>query len=233
MNDSATIAAALTAAVAEINRPTTVGETLDAIARAARDSMPGIDHVGVTLASRGAPLQTGAATDDLVHEIDAVQFGAHEGPCVDAVESGTGDLVVLEHVRHSSRYPGFAAGAASLGLRSSAAIRLFTGDRTVGVLNLYSTSSDTLDPETRTLAELFAVHASFANGHRHQVTHLQHAIESRELVGNAVGIVMERYGLSRARAFEYLVRVSATTETKLRVVAEQLVGEFERERPRG
>ena len=134
---------------------------------------------------------------------------------------------MLEHVRHGDHYPDFAAGAAPLGLRSSAAIRLFTGDRTVGVLNLYSTSSDTVDPETRTLAELFAVHASFVYGHRHQVTHLQQAIESRELVGNAVGIVMERYGLNRSRAFEYLVRVSATTETKLRLVAEQLVADVE------
>ncbi len=161
-----------------------------------------------------------------MRRIDEVQFSSHEGPCVDAVESGTSDLVVLENARHAGKYHRFVKGAIPLGLRSTAAIRLFTGDKTVGVLNLYSTSSDTIDEETRTIAELFALHASYAYGHRHQISHLQRAIESRELIGNAVGIVMERYGLDRGRAFEYLVRVAATSQVKVRVVAEELVSGF-------
>lgn len=227
MASSPSLAAALADAAADIHRHTDLDETLDAIALAARDAMPGIDHVGVTLAPGDhGPLTTAAATDDLVRRIDEVQFSSHEGPCVDAVESGTSDLVVLENARHAGKYHRFVKGAIPLGLRSTAAIRLFTGDKTVGVLNLYSTSSDTIDEETRTIAELFALHASYAYGHRHQVSHLQRAIESRELIGNAVGIVMERYGLDRGRAFEYLVRVAATSQVKVRVVAEELVSGF-------
>ncbi|MCW2814307.1 MAG: hypothetical protein JWN84_1762 [Nocardioides sp.] len=227
MAASPSLSRALAEAAADIHRHTSLPETLDAIALAARDAMPAVDHVGVTLAdgNHGA-LETAAATDDLVREIDKVQFSVRQGPCVEAVESGTSELVVLEDARHSGDYHDFVMGAVPLGLRSTAAIRLFTADRTIGVLNLYSTSTDVLDDETRTIAELFALHASYAYGHRHQVSHLQRAIESREVIGNAVGIVMERYQLDRGRAFEYLVRVAATSETKVRLVAEELVSGF-------
>lgn len=215
---------ALAAATADMNRTASLEETLEAIVVAARGSMPDIDHVAVTLSSRDGSLATATATDDLARRLDQVQYDEHQGPCVTAIAADTGDLVVLDDARHAGEWHRFLAGAVPLGLRSAAAVRLFVGDRTVGVLNMYSTTTDRIHPETRTTAELFAIHAAHAYGHRHQVDHLRTALESRELVGNAVGIVMERYGLDRERAFQYLVRVAATSEVKLRVVAQELVG---------
>lgn len=217
------LAAALAQAAAQVNKPSSLDDTLDAIVRVARDSMPGVEHAGITLSRPDGRLETAAATDELVLRLDAAQYDVHEGPCVTAIEADHGDVVVLEHVRHASRWPAYVEKAVPLGLRSAAAVRLFAGGRTVGVLNLYSLASDTVDPETRVLAELFAIHAAYAYGHRRQVSHLERALETRELIANAVGMLMERFGLDRDRAFEYLVRVSASSELKLRVVAERII----------
>jgi GAF domain-containing protein len=217
------LAAALAHAAARVNQPASLDETLDAIVRVARDSMPGVDHAGITLSRSDGRLETAAATDDLVLQLDAAQYEVREGPCVTAIEADHGDVVVLEHAARSESWPAYVERAVPLGLRSAAAVRLFAQDRTVGVLNLYSLAADTVDPETRTLAELFAIHAAYAYGHRRQVSHLERAMETRELIANAVGMVMERFGLDRDRAFEYLVRVSASSQLKLRVVAERII----------
>lgn len=223
MTEVLELAEALTEAARRMNAPVTLAETLDAIVRVARDSMNGIDHVGITVSRGGGHLETAAATDDFVRELDAVQYELHQGPCVTALENDAQPITIVEHARLETRWHEFIPRAVSHGLRSQMGVRLFVDGETLGVLNCYSVSSDTIDDDTHHLADLLATHAALAYGHVRKFTDLQAALVNRQQIGQAVGIVMERYHLDSDRAFDYLVRVSSTSEVKLRDVAREIV----------
>lgn len=216
-------AAALTDAAEALSRTATADETLTAIVTVALATLDDVDHVGVTLVHRDGRLETAAATDPFVHELDEIQYALNQGPCVSALESGAEPVTVVEHARHESRWHDFIPRAVRLGLTAQLGVRMFANDRTVGVLNLYATSSETISQDTRHLAELFATHAALAYGHSRQVDNLRIAITTRQLIGQAVGIVMERFGLDDDRAFQYLIRLSSDREVKLRDVASEVV----------
>src|SRR5690606_1122688 len=99
-------------------------------------------------------------------------------------------------------------------------LRLFTEQATLGGLNLYSTQTDTIDPDVQHVAELFATHAALALGRARHVEDLNTALQTRKVIGQAIGIVMERYQLDEDRAFQFLVRVSSHSNVKLRDVAQ-------------
>jgi GAF domain-containing protein len=105
------------------------------------------------------------------------------------------------------------------------ALRLYVDEHTLGALNMYSTISETIGEDTRHMADLFATHAALALGRSRREQQLDTALQTRKLIGQATGIVMQRYGLNEHRAFAYLVRVSSTSNTKLHDIAAHLVAE--------
>lgn len=217
------ISDAITQVARAINAPRDLPSLLDTIVEVARDSMPEIDHAGVSVAHRDGTVETKAATGELVYQLDQLQYSLGEGPCLHAI--ATEPVVLVEQVWRESRWPRFMGGARELGLRSQMGLRLYVDEHTRGGLNLYSTSCDTIDPETAHLAELFASHAALAMGRAWDAENLNAALTSRTTIGVALGIVMERYGLDQDRAFRYLTRVASSSETKLREVAAHLVEE--------
>ena len=209
-----------------INAPNDLQTQLDVIVQVARNSMPEIDHAGVSVAHRDGTVETKAATSELVQELDQLQYSLGEGPCLHAIESDP--VVVVQDARSDSRWPRFMNAAVERGLRSQLGLRLYLDEHSRGGLNLYSTSSDIIDPETESLAELFASHAALAMGRVRTGENLGAALASRTTIGMALGMVMERYGMDRDRAFAYLTRIASSSETKLREVAEHLVADAER-----
>lgn len=217
------VEAALAEASRRLNATESLDDVLATMVAVACRSLPEIDHAGVTVARQDV-LRTTATTDEFVLRVDQVQYDLGSGPCVDALHGGGDVLTVVDHVRAGGRqWPDFLARAARLGVRSMMALRLFRDQDVLGVLNLYSVTHDVIDADTQALARMFAPHAAVAYSRSLQVHHLRRAVETRELVGQAVGIAMERYGLTSDQAFNYLVRVSSTSETKLREVAQRLV----------
>lgn len=215
-------ASALAQAARTIHRDHTLEETLGAIAETARISVPGIDHAGISIISRKDVIETKAATDELVWQFDRIQYDLGEGPCVSAMR-GT-PVVSVPHARHDQRWPRFMPLAVQLGLRSQLAVRLFLDQEgTMGALNLYSTSQELIDPDAEHVAELFASHAAIALHQAREVQHLNQALESRKVIGQALGIVMERYGLDEDHAFSFLLRASSHSNIKLRDIASELV----------
>ena len=208
-----------------INSPADIDAQLDAIVQTAKTSLPEIDHAGISIAYPDGRIETRAATDPIVHELDDLQYTLREGPCVHAIEADP--VVVVEYARHDERWPHFLPSAVALGLRSQLGVRLYIDQKSRGGLNLYSTSSDRIDPETAHLAELFAAHAALALGRVHLRENLNTALQSRSTIGMALGIVMERYGLDRDLAFTYLTRVASRKEIKVREVATLLVDELD------
>jgi GAF domain-containing protein len=215
------IADALAHIVREINTPRDLDSILQTIVESAQRSLPGIDHVGITLAHSDGQMETKAATGDLVWDLDKIQYELHEGPCVHAIEAA--GVVKVDHARHEPRWPNFMPPAVAKGLRSQLGIALYHNAETLGGLNMYSTSSDTVDPDVEHMAELFAAHAALALGHARRESRLHTGMISRQLIGQAVGIIMERYCLDEERAFDYLARVSSHGNIKLRDVAREVV----------
>jgi GAF domain-containing protein len=222
------LADALVRVAREINAPRDLDSTLQTIVESASRSLPGIEHAGITVAHSSGEMETKAATDQFVRELDLLQYELREGPCLYAITDEP--VVVIEHAREETRWPRFMKPAVEKGLRSQLGLRLYTEEETLGGLNLYSTSSDVIDPEVEHLAQLFAAHAALAMGRAVREANLLSAISTRQLIGQATGIIMERHHLDESRAFEYLTRVSSHGNIKIRDVAQEIVDLANKER---
>ncbi len=220
----------LLASLAEVARQFSAApdreSALESIVSAASTLLPDIDHVGISLAHSDGSIETPASSSEFAAKLDAMQADFGEGPCVYAAEAET--IVRVEPARHEQRWPRFIPAAVHLGLRSALGVRLLTDDRSMGALNLYSTSSDTISPETTQLADLFAAQAAVALGWLRREDELTTAMESRRTIGMALGIVMQQFRVDDISAFRYLTRLSNNQNVKLRDVATGVVAEHNR-----
>lgn len=217
------VARALADAARTINSPRTLGETLDAIVHAARVSVPGFDHVGISIVHGKDQIETKAATSQLVWELDGVQYRLMEGPCVSAMFEEP--IVSVPALRHEQRWPRYVPEALQHGVRAQLGYRLYLDGHTMGGLNFYSTESDTVPDGACEVGELFAVHATVALGRAMEQDTLNIALTTRGLIGQAVGLTMARFEIPSARAFQYLVRASSTSNIKVRDIAEEVVSQ--------
>jgi GAF domain-containing protein len=220
------IAASLAAISREINASTDLEITLNAVVESAVRSLPGIDSVSITVARRDGTMETLASSDQLALDLDALQYAVGEGPCLYAIKSEP--EVKVEHAAEDPRWPRYMRQAVERGLQAQLALQLYADSKTLGGLNMYSTTVESFDPDIEHLAEMFATHAALALGHARERKQLLDAIASRQVIGQAVGIVMERYTLTEHRAFDYLARVSSHSNVKLRDVAEEVVQQANR-----
>lgn len=205
---------------ASIGDPADLEMSLDQITRGAREVIPGVDHASVSVMSSDGAIVTLAPTDPRSVQGDLLQYECGEGPCVEAVRTRAD--VATDDIAQDARWPRYGPQAAALGIKAQLALTLSKGDLTLGALNLYSDTSGPLR-ESHDLAELFAAQAALALDFSRTVTTLGEAVATRREIGMAMGLVMERYGLDAERAFAFLVRVSQTTNTKLRIVAAEFV----------
>jgi GAF domain-containing protein len=218
----ADVAASLAEAARVINAAQDLEDTLDAIVRATVASVPGFDHVGISILHRDGDVETKAATGQLVWELDDLQYRIGEGPCVSALHEEP--VVTAPDITHEQRWPRYVPEAVRrTGLQAQMAVQLFANEKTLGGLNLYSTSSATIDPDAVHVAEVFATHAALALERARRESDLNDAIASRQEIGMAIGLTMARFRLDRDRAFQYLVRASSTSQIKLRDLAREVV----------
>jgi GAF domain-containing protein len=222
---STNMAVAVSEAARRLTTEHDLDSTLQSIVTAAAASLPGINHAGITLAHRDGRLETLAASDPLVRDLDALQHDLGEGPCVYAIEAE--QVVTVNHLQHDQRWPHFVPRAVALGLKSQMGLSLHADEQKVGGLNLYSTETAVIEPEAQHFAELFAAHAALALGFVRRNEELHTALATRKTIGQALGILMERYGIDQDQAFAYLTRESSTTNRKLRDIAAELVQEVD------
>jgi GAF domain-containing protein len=181
----------------------------------------GCDCAGVIFVHGGGRVETAAATHEVVAALDQLQVDCGEGPDLDAVSDRYS--VVVSDTRRETRWPTWARRAADLGIRSMLSTRLYTSEATIGALNLYAESADAFDVDDRAVAHVLARHAAVALASARESRDLWRAIDARKLIGQAQGILMERYDLDADRAFAVLVRYSQHHNVKLREVAQRLV----------
>lgn len=191
------------------------GMIVDAAVREA----PGADFAGITIIDRSGA-RTPAATDELVARIDATQYHSRQGPCLEAADRAR--IVRSDDLSLDSRWPAFAAAAVHEGIMSIMAFPLFAEAGTVGALNLYSRARRALGPDAERTGFLLAAHAGAAVVTTRASANLRTALDSRDLIGQAKGILMERHKISGEQAFTLLVTVSQRTNAKLNEIARHL-----------
>jgi len=228
---------AISEASSEVNARRPLSEVLSNLAEMARRSLPGIDHVGISITHRDGRIETVAATDDLVLRLDELQYELDEGPCLEAIR--TEGVVVINHADRDQRWPRFMERATAMGLRSQMGVCLYADEESLGGLNLYATTADEISRDLEQVAQLFASYAALALGKARTTENLIEGMMTRQRIGVAIGILMHKYELDEDRAFRYLARVSQTSNIKLRQIADEIVdGENQRNaipdgRPRG
>lgn len=181
----------------------------------------GCDHAGVTLASRVA-VESAAATDDVVRRGDALQYELSEGPCLDAVRRQ--HTVISPDLAVDVRWTSWAPRVhAELGVRAMLSLLLFTERDSLGALNLYADRVDAWTGGSVAVALSLADQLAVALADAREIEHRGRAMVGRTIIGQAQGIVMERFDLDAEQAFAYLRRISQSEHVKLLVVAEDLV----------
>ena len=194
---------------------------LDDIVRAAVSMIPGVAEASISTVTRGRDIRSRAASADLPRRVDQVQQETGQGPCLDAIAEHR--TVHVADMRAEERWPDFATRAADLGAASMLSFQLYVEGDNLGALNLYAREPNAFDTESEHVGLLFAAHAAIAYAGARKQEDLERALDARDLIGQAKGILMERYGLSGQRAFQVLVRLSNESNRKLRDLALDVV----------
>ncbi len=182
---------------------------------------------GITLQPDGRPL-TVASSDTLASQLDELQYGLDQGPCLSSLR--TGEQVRIDDLSADQRWQEYAGRALAHGVRSSLSLPLFVADRSVGALNLYSTQPHFFgDAETR-LAGRFTRDAAVAVGIAARLAaqavltdQLRASLASRSVIDQALGVIMTRQRCTATEAFAILRTASQNRNLKVRQIAEQIV----------
>lgn len=230
MADPDTITVELTDNLSEVARALFaaggVADTLQAVVDQAVAAIDGCDFAGIFTVD-GDEVTTSVHTDPLVVEIDGLQQMTGEGPCLDAIDQRT--TVYAEDLSDDDRWPTFGPEAAAVGARCALAFHLYS-EGTLGALNLYARYPRAFGATDRAKGLIFATLSGLALGgaHSHEdedrrADNLNQALATRELIGQAQGILMERERITSDQAFDILRRASQHLNIRLREVAQELV----------
>lgn len=198
-----------------------VEDTLEGALQIAVQIAP-CDLASVSLRHGGGKIETTAASDSLAERAHERQQELGEGPCVE-VAWNDDDVYVVKNMADDRRWRRWGPEAAEMGLASLLAVRLFTTRQTIGALDLYSYTPREYDTDDVLAARVVATRVSTALANAQHEENLWQAIDSRHHIGQAEGILMERYGLSSDQAFAVLRRYSQEQNRKLRAVAQEVI----------
>lgn len=204
----------------DLGREADGAAVLARVVAASTTQVDGAGHAGITLISRGS-VSTPYATDDLVREIDGHQYDTGEGPCLTAAV-GEHPVVRTDDLREDGRWPKFSAAVAALPVRSVLSFQLYTDVETIGALNVYSNTPYAFNDEAVHTGLVLAAHAAVAAAAAARSDNLKIALDSRDTIGQAKGILMERFKITALQAFDLLVVASQRTHRKLKDVAAEV-----------
>lgn len=194
---------------------------LHAISKSAVESVPGAEYASVTLVTGKGQVQTPVMIGDLAGKSDELQQELGEGPCIRSALSE--ETVRIDDMATDTRWPAFAAGAIELGIKSMICFCLYIENENFGALNLHSSTPNSFDDESVSIGSLFAAHAAIAFSAVRERDQIRAALTNRDIIGQAKGMIMERYGLDPDESFRLLARLSQDANVKLAEIALQVV----------
>jgi len=208
-------------------REQSVDALLQRVVDLSKSVLPGDPETSILVMVKNRPT-TMVSTGDLAVKLDETQYSEGHGPCMHAAR--TGEITEITDTRTEQRWPDYARQAAEAGNLSSLSIPLGVDEDMVGALNIYARRPDAFDAASRSAATEFGPFAAVALGNIHAYSsarelagNLQAALESRAVIDQAKGILMERHKLTAEQAFELLAQASMRGNIKLRDVADHLV----------
>ncbi|CAL9351026.1 GAF and ANTAR domain-containing protein [Streptomyces pilosus] len=206
-----------------------VQETLDAISAAAVQLVDGCDAAGIMAVRKGRAI-TLSSYGEMVEESDRIQGELGEGPCYDLArrENGERTYRVTDMTRPQPSWPAYAEAARGLGIGSMTGILLYTDKEDFGALDLYARRPGTFTQDIEAAGWMLASHAAVALASARTIDQLEHAMETRHAIGEAMGILMERHRMTEDDAFSVLRRISQHHNIKLRDVALRIRSEHDR-----
>lgn len=201
--------------------PRRVEDVLGEVSLEAERLIPGVDAAGVLLIGKGGRFDSVGGATDLPQQLDDLQMKYGEGPCV---EAALDELIVrTDDFRTEQRWPKYSAAVVELGVFSALSFKLYTSSHTAGALNLFAMKPAAFDAEAETIGAVLAAHAAAAIMASRQSEQLESALSTRDRIGQAKGIIMERYHVDDVAAFDMLRRLSQDSNTKLVDIAERVI----------
>ncbi len=221
VTDPGHLAAALAAMARDLLAQPTVQQTLDHVVGHAVELVDGCEAAGI-LVIRDGKVHTIAATHALARESDRIQGELGEGPCLNAMLDTEQVFRIPDMTAAADKWPRYAPAARELGIGSAMGFLLFTEEENLGALNLYSSRPGAFGTRTEHVGWLLASHAAVAFASARNDAQLRDAISTRQDIGEAVGIIMERHKVTEQQAFDLLRKESQTRNVKLRELAHRV-----------
>ncbi|WP_307797162.1 GAF and ANTAR domain-containing protein [Williamsia soli] len=196
---------------------------LASITAGAVDYVDGAQYAGIILVDkRKMTTESVAVTDPIVELLDAIQTRVGEGPCLEAAWEH--QTVRLNDFAEEPRWPAFVAETlARTSVLSSLSFELHSNDNTLGALNLFSEHANAFSAEAEEVGRVYATHAALVMQRAREKEHFNSALASRDVIGQAKGIIMERFDIDSIAAFELMRRLSQDTNTPVVELSRQLV----------
>lgn len=204
-------------------------DVLTRVAEFAVSAIPGADGAGLTLLEAGHH-DTIVASAAFVVEVDAIQYGVEQGPCITAAAEAR--TVRSGSLETEEQWPRFGPRVGELGVHSALSLPLMAGGAVLGAMNVYAHAPDAFTDHAASIGELFAVPAAIAvqnaqvlDQTQRLATQLQAALTNRATIDRAIGLVMGRVGCGPDEAFERLRHISQTENRKVHLVADRIVSD--------
>lgn len=195
-------------------------QTLDEILRTSIALIPTAGSGAITTLSKGERTVV-ASSDATAERLCTSQYELGEGPI--ATEIRHLPVVVATDLHNEHRWPTFAALSVAAGMRSLVAFQLFNNADDIGALVLYSTEVNAFDADTVAVGEALAAHAALALLSTQENDQFRSGLASRDIIGQAKGMIMERYNINAAQAFDILAKLSQQQNQPLHRLSRELV----------
>jgi GAF domain-containing protein len=214
------LAQRLTVLARDLQRFSTPQEVLDHIVTTVVEMVPGAQDATITVAQQRKGARSAAASSKRARLFDLLQSETRQGPCLDALfEQQT---LRVDDLATDDRWPELSARVDELGARSMVCFQLFVTGNTLGSLDVLATETAAFGDESERVGLLFASHAAIALADAQDLHDLRSALANRDVIGQAKGILMERFKITADEAFLLLAKASQDTNRKLHVIAADL-----------
>lgn len=192
-------------------------ELLQRVVDLGKTHLTGCDGVSMMLVGAKGQVSSPAYSAAASYQNDMAQYEAGEGPCLQALREH--HTVLISDLSTDERWPRYRETALQLGVRSMISFRLFSEHNTVGALNFYSKSAEAFDRYSQVIGQVFASHAAVAMRSAITESGLERALETRDVIGQAKGIIMLQEKVEPSAAFQRLVGISQRQNRPLREIA--------------
>ena len=210
----------ITAIAHNLSEAETVDDLVQLIVDLGEEYLDGCDGASLMLIGKDRTITTPAYSSQVAYESDLAQYEADEGPCLDALRDHA--VYMIDDLQTEQRWPAYRTRALELGVRSMLSYRLHARGQSFGALDFYSMTPNVYSPFSKVIGQVFASHAGVALKGAFSEAGMEKTIESRDIIGQAKGILMERRDMSAEDAFNTLRTLSRNHNIPVRVLAERI-----------